>query len=100
MAYLWWWHLVLVVHKLSNLLVESVSLLGFLFLDNFSEFTSIKLGVVIGFSALHSDEGIQKVIILDHGGLTVAYLAHSDGFGELLSDDCVSLDHDNQLFLD
>jgi len=79
-AYLWWWHLVLVVHKLSNLLVESVSLLGFLLLYNFSELASVKLGVVVGFTALHSDEGIQKIIILNHGGLTVPYLAHSDCF--------------------
>ena len=97
-------HLLLVFYELGNLSVKSVSLLRLLLLDDFSKFTLVELGIVVGFTALHADEGIKKIFIFDGGIFTIGHLTHSDGVSQLFSDDRVSLDYDyetlfNQDFL-
>jgi len=60
-----WGHLLLVLHELCNLFIESVSLCRFSFLSNFGQLTFVELGVVICFLSLHTNEWIKEVFVTD-----------------------------------
>jgi len=98
MSDLWWGNFPLVLHELMHFFVKSIVCFGFLFLDNFSEFTLVELGVVVGFAALHTNEGIKEIFIANRVSL-VLEITHRDGLSKLLSNDSVSLlDFDQLLF--
>ena len=63
MTNFWWRHSRLVLHKLSNFLIQSVGLLRLRFFGDFSQFALVKLGIVICFLSLHSNEWVKEVFI-------------------------------------
>ena len=66
----------LVGHKFGNLLVKGISCLSARFLCGLSEFSRLKLSVLVSLAAINASKGVKEVLILDHVSLFLHLIEH------------------------
>jgi len=93
-----WWDLVLVPHKLGNLLVQSIPLLSVLFFNCFLEFALLKLRILVGFSFVDASKWVQEVIV-SHNSFTTYFihLVQNNWVAEFVCNDGIALFNRNKL---